>query len=117
VTCTCCGHPRTRRPGGGWYGAHNWCNTCTNRWYAAGKPPGGVPPRIGEPERIARIAATCRQQQQDRLTDYAWLLSFGESREQAARRTGVSARTAQLVYEPMLAVLAQARTEGDADAA
>lgn len=109
--CSCCGKPRRRRKTGGWHGAHGWCHTCTERWYAAGKPASGVPPRTPQRERILRIRVTTRTAQRDRLTDYAWLISFGETREQAAARTGVSVRTARRVYEPMLAAAEAAREE------
>lgn len=99
--CRCCGKPRTRRKNGCWRGAHGWCGTCSNLWYAQGKPEGG--PRRSGPERIRRIRATSRAAQLGRLTDYAWLRSFGESREQAAARVGVSQRWARRVYDRMLA--------------
>ena len=102
--CACCGKPRTRRASGkGWRGAHGWCHTCTERWYAAGKPATGVPPRVGERERIHRIRATYRRAQAGRIQDYAWLVSFGETRDQAAARVGVTVRRARRVYERLLA--------------
>jgi len=97
--CRCCHKPRTRRKNGCWRGAHNWCGTCTTRWYAAGKPPEGPPPRAGEAQRIAAIRDTCRQAQEARIEDYAFLRRSGESQETAAARVGVSTRTARRVYE------------------
>jgi hypothetical protein len=94
--CACCGKPRTRRKGGGWKGAHGMCQTCANLWYEQGCPEGG-PQRAGA-ERIRRLRETCQRQRTERVRDYAWLVSFGETREQAARRVGVSLRTAR-AYE------------------
>lgn len=39
----------------------------------------------------------------NRVQDYAWLVSFGEPREAAAARVGVTGRHARYVYEPLLA--------------
>lgn len=133
--CRCCGRPRTRRGDGrGWNGAHGWCSACTERWRVAGKPPEGPPAPPSATERAARISAGLRrwhathsQSQAARaalaatnpwrwegmFTDYAWLRSFGELIEDAARRAGVSVRTARWVYEPMLA----RHPEEDTDAA
>jgi hypothetical protein len=47
------------------------------------------------------------------VQDYAWLTGFGESREQAAARVGVTERHARYVYEPMLAAM-EAAARGDA---
>lgn len=45
------------------------------------------------------------QKAADRLQDYAWLISFGEPREQAAARAGVTVRHARYVYEPLIAAM------------
>jgi hypothetical protein len=123
--CAHCGAPRKRRPGGGWRGAHNWCATCTKLWYRHGKPEGG-PARISGEERARRISAGLRRwhathqqspaaraalaaentrRRNDRLTDYAWLRSFGEDWRSAAHRAGVSEGTARWVYEPLIAAM------------
>ena len=44
-----------------------------------------------------------------RRQDYAWLRSFGEPREQAAARAGVSVRHARYVYEPGIAAMETAQ--------
>ena len=103
--CACCGKPRTRRArGSGWRGAHGLCHTCTERWRAAGKPATGVPPRVTETERRARIVAATRDAQRGRAEDYAFLRDCGLSRADAAARVGVTERTARRVYDRMLAM-------------
>lgn len=115
--CKCCGKPRTRRSDNrGWTGYRGWCSACAERWRLAGKPPGGPPPRGTEKDRINRIRVTTRRQRLDRLTEYAFLVSFGEPPEQAAARAGVSARTARRVYDRMLAQQETAAKESEAAA-
>lgn len=118
--CSHCGKPRTRRTDNrGWTGYRGWCSACAERWRAAGKPAEG-PARTSSEERARRISAGLRRwhashQQSDaarlasargkvdRLQDYAWLVGFGETREAAARRAGVSMWTARWVYDRVLA--------------
>ena len=95
TSCRCCGKPRTRRPAGGWRGAHGWCHTCTERWRLAGKPATGVPARTGQAERIRRSLAARHAAREARIEDYTWLRRTGAPVEAAARRVGVTARTAR----------------------
>ena len=95
-TCTSCGGPRThyRSPVYGFarFGCHGWCARCYGRWLNNGKPASGPPPprqgRGGGPHP-------------GRVEDYAELRSWGLTREQAARRLGVTLRSA-LRYEAEL---------------
>lgn len=131
-SCSCCGRPRTRRADNrGWTGYHGYCPACAERWRVAGRPAEGPPAASSGTERAARISAGLRrwhatheqsqaargalvpgagggvlaQRKANRVQDYAWLTSFGESREQAAARVGVSVWTAR-DYERELAGMA-----------
>lgn len=76
ITCASCGHDRARR-------ARGLCNTCWNHHQAAGTL-GQFPP-TPRGETRPRL---------HRVTDYAELRAYGELLDVAARRLGVSARTA-----------------------
>lgn len=122
--CSCCGRPRTRRADNrGWTGYHGYCSACAERWRLAGKPAEGPPAASSGSDRGARISASLRAyhaahrpsqavldhlaarraagvatnaaRKANRVQDYAWLTSFGESRELAAARVGISVWTAR----------------------
>jgi hypothetical protein len=75
-SCTECGGERKPRQG-----AHGWCSACYNRWLDAGRPEDGPPP----------VGARATGQRED----YLWLRSLGEIPAVAAKRTGVTEKTAQ----------------------
>lgn len=76
--CRCCRRSRAADPRSRHW-ARGYCGGCYDRWRKRGFPAEG-PPAVS-----ARAA---------RLEDYGDLRSFGLSPEAAARRLGVSARTA-----------------------
>ena len=84
VRCTCCGRF-------GRHKAHDWCIACYQRWNRAGQPDTGPPPRAQDP--IAAAAAGRRAAKEAGIEDYLELLSWGETREQAAARLGVCMET------------------------
>jgi hypothetical protein len=53
-----------------------WISSCYFRWYRAGKPDSGPPPRT-------------RMRRADRQAEYAFLRSAGEDRATAGRRAGL----------------------------
>jgi hypothetical protein len=97
--CTYCDQWRTQ------YGHLNLCSACYGRWLNAGRPdtgpPAAKPARPFTPEEQQRSVAIRRANHQNRIDDYAFLLSAGETREGAAARVGVCARTAER-YERIL---------------
>src|SRR4051794_5745345 len=96
IDCAAC---RRRRPHFG----RRWCSSCYQRWWRAGKPDGGPPPmRASSAKQIAAAhaaAALARAayaaRRAGRIEDYTWLRGQGASRTEAARRVGVTIRTAQ----------------------
>ena len=72
-----CGHDGDHK-------AKGLCGTCYKRWDRWGRPAEVPPPHTRGPGRSRA----------DRREDYAELLSWGETRQQAARRLGISERTA-----------------------
>jgi hypothetical protein len=86
------------------------------RWWRAGKPADGPPPQHDlSPRQLAAARAAAAQaraaytaRRAARLDDYTWLRGQGVSRAEAARRVGVTIRTAQR-YD---AHLRQAQAEG-----
>lgn len=75
------------------HGANNWCSTCYQRWKRAGRPDGGPPQPLPRVECAARARAAFQDVVQGRRDDYVDLLSWGETREQAAARLGVCEET------------------------
>lgn len=88
--CTSCGGRSTRS-------ARGWCTSCYSRWRRAGKPDTGPPP--------PRHASTADVDH--RVSEFAFLLSCGETPERAAERVGIRARTAKR-YKAHLATLEMA---------
>jgi hypothetical protein len=68
-TCACCGQP-------GEIVARGWISACYFRWYRAGRPDTGPPPRQ-------------RMRQKDRLAEYTFLREGGEDPRTAAHRVGL----------------------------
>ncbi|MER5420379.1 hypothetical protein [Streptosporangium roseum] len=58
-------------------------------------------PAVSEEERVQAATRAWQRRRDDRLEDYAEMRSWGETREQAAARLGVTEQTAQQ-YERML---------------
>ena len=88
LTCLACPAIRPEKPSyEGWCGPY--CKRCNDRWQRQGRPEGGPRP--------SRQRATGRFE--DRLEDYADLRSGDVSIAEAARRAGISARTAVQKYE------------------
>lgn len=77
--CACCGEP-------GKILAHGWREACYFRWYRAGKPKAGPPPRR-------------RMRKADRQAEYAFLRDAGEERVVAARRVGLRSNSKVHEYE------------------
>lgn len=74
--CTSCGAPPHKHQ------AHGWCNACYLRWWWAGKPSSGPPPRL--------------TRQADAIEDCVFLMQNGVTNTEAlAQRLGVSVRAAQ----------------------
>ena len=82
--CHGCGAPRPADAWAkGWRGPY--CNPCDHRWLYHGRPEGGPPPpRHASPGSRA-----------GRLEDYAELRAQGKTLLEAAKRVGVSKRTAE----------------------
>lgn len=78
--CTGCGGSRKKRQG-----ARGWCQACYCRWIKAGRPAGGPPPR----EKRRRSVWT------ERRADYRWLRDGGEPIDAAAKRVGITEKTAR----------------------
>lgn len=83
--CACCGEP-------GQIIAHGWREACYHRWYRAGKPDTGPPPR-----KLLR--------QKDRLAEYVWLRTAGEVPAEAGRRVGLTHERTLQDYEALRAGL------------
>lgn len=88
VHCPECGQRRAQ-------GLGEWCSACARRWIRAGRPAGGPPPPEDKrsPEHVERLAAGRRAAKASRVEDYADLLSFGLTREEAAARLRVTVRS------------------------
>lgn len=99
--CTCCGRARPI--------ARGWCRACYMRWLRAGKPAGGPPaprpaanityptpaPYRFTPEDCAASARVRSENRQYRISEYAFLISCGETPERAAQQLGISVATAR----------------------
>jgi hypothetical protein len=77
--CACCDEP-------GQIIAHGWREACYYRWYRAGKPETGPPPRT-------------RVRMADRFDEYNHLRDGGESPADAGRRVGLQHETSIRKYE------------------
>ena len=114
--CTNCGDPRLHevpdRDGPNYRGFLGWCVRCYRRWRDNGKPAGGPPPprRSGGPGPW-------------RVEEYQFLrsaLGGSLSRTEAARRLGVTMRTARRyevrlqAQDPSAALTREAITKGEA---
>lgn len=86
VRCASCDHF-------GQHGAFEWCSACYQRWKKAGRPSDGPPKALPRQEAAARARAAYQAAAQGRREDYQELRSWGETREQAAARLGVTERT------------------------
>lgn len=89
---TCAGCQQNHR-----HVARNLCQACYTRWIRAGRPATCPPPRHNQwtPETQAAAQATRRANRDYRISEYAFLISSGETRENAARRVGISTWTAE----------------------
>ncbi|MFD1546936.1 hypothetical protein [Nonomuraea guangzhouensis] len=86
VRCSFCTHF-------GLHGAFGWCSACYQRWKRAGRPEDGPPQPLSRLECAAHARAAYQAVVQGRREDYVDLLSWGETREQAAARLGVCEET------------------------
>lgn len=87
ITCKHCGD--TKR-----HGAYGWCHACYTRWDRAGRPEDG-PPQKTSPLAVLELAWQAHsERRKGRLEDYQDLRSWGLTVERAARRLGLSERTA-----------------------
>lgn len=89
---TCAGCQQNHR-----HVAKNLCQACYTRWIRAGRPATCPPPRHNQwtPETLAAAIATRRANRDYRISEYAFLISSGETRENAAQRIGISMWTAE----------------------
>ena len=81
MKCRGCGRRRRKRQG-----ARDYCGTCYGRWAYHGYP------QEGPPSPVLSVAPAERA---GRIEDFVELRSWGVSREEAARRLGVSLRTVE----------------------
>lgn len=68
--------------------------SCYERWQRAGKPASGPPPPMPAAPQLAIARERSTAARLGRLEDYSELRSWGVSVKDAARRTGVTERTA-----------------------
>ena len=87
ILCPRCGLFRQRK------GSFPWCCACYQRWCRAGRPDTGPPPPVDRKTCAERARAAYQEKARGRREDYQELRSWGESREQAAGRIGVTERT------------------------
>jgi hypothetical protein len=80
-TCACCDEP-------GRIIAHGWRWACYSRWYRAGKPDTGPPPRTLLLE-------------EERLAEYNHLRDGGANPEEAGRRVGLTGERTIRRYESL----------------
>ncbi|SET51438.1 hypothetical protein [Nonomuraea wenchangensis] len=71
-----------------------WCSACYQRWKRAGRPAEGPPPPMSREDARQLAIASVRANAAARREDYRELRSWGEPRDQAAARIGVTWRTA-----------------------
>lgn len=89
IICPCCRKLKQRK------GNYPWCTACYQRWIRAGRPPGGPARPLTRETCAERARAAYQEQARGRREDYQELRSWGETREVAAARVGVTERTVQ----------------------